>query len=74
MSPLVKSYKVLVVRESGKDPITGVYYEETEELLDIDATSPQSALSVSYILCTIPFRGQARRTYIDGKEYFSDKF
>lgn len=73
MSPLVKSYKVLVIREGGDDPITGEYYEETEEFLEIDATSPQSALSISYALCTIPFRGQVRRTYIDGQECFSDK-
>lgn len=66
MNPIIKTYQVKIVREPGDEPITGQFYEYAEEELEDDATSKLNAFKISQLVCSIPFRGQIRRTFIDG--------
>lgn len=74
MTPLVSTYKVKVIRESGADPLTGEIYERLEEDITIDATSPETAVSTAHVLTTISFRGQLMRVFVDGEEFFDERF
>lgn len=74
MEPMVKTYCVKVVREAGIEPISGQFYGYSEQEINIEATSPKNAYQVSHLVCDIPFRGQVRRTFIDGAEYLDERF
>lgn len=74
MAPIVKTYRVKIVREAGSGPVSGQFYNYAEQEMDIDATTPKNAYQVSLLACEIPFRGQIRRTFIDGEEYFNEEF
>lgn len=74
MKPLISAYVVKIVREPGADPITGKMYERLEEDINIDATSPEAAVSIAHALTTIPFRGQLIRVFVDDKEFFDERF
>ncbi len=69
-----KAYNVKIVREPGKDPLTGIYYEKEEQSFIIEAPNLLAAYLKSQKADTIVFRGQLRRTYIDGKEYFDERY
>lgn len=74
MEPIVKTYLIKVVREPGNEPINGVFYDHVEQEFEVNATSLLSAYKVSHLICDIPFRGQMRRTFIDGEEYFDEGY
>ncbi|GAB2546668.1 hypothetical protein [Spirosoma aerophilum] len=74
MNPVLKTYLIKVVREAGKEPLSGAFYEYTEQEFEVDASSMKSAYQLSYLVCDIPFRGQIRRTLINGEEYFNEEF
>lgn len=74
MEPLIKVFLVKVVREPGHDPVTGIFYNYAEQDLIIEATNKKSALIISQLISTLTFKGQLRRTFIDGEEYFSEQF
>ncbi len=74
MEPIIKTYSVKVVREPGNEPITSIFYEYAEQEFEVEATSFQSAFQLSQLLCNIKFRGQVRRTFIDGREYFDERY
>ncbi len=74
MEPIVKTYLVKVVREPGNEPISGMFYDCDEQEFEVDTTSLLSAYQLSHLVCDIPFRGQMRRTFIDGEEYFDKRY
>ncbi len=74
MEPIIKTYTVKVLREAGNDPITGEFVEYGEQSFNVDATNSKAAFSLSYFVCTLRFLGQLRRTFINGKEYFDERF
>lgn len=67
-------FEVLVIREAGADPLTGTYLEEARETLKITASDRQEALKKSLFLSKLSFRGQMRRTFIDGQEHFDERY
>ena len=74
MEPIIKTYTVKVIRESGENPLTGQSVSYDEQSFDVDATSVRSAYSLSHLVCTIQFTGQLRRTLINGEEYFDEQY
>lgn len=74
MEPIIKTYSVKVVRNPGENPLTGQFVEYDEQSFDIDATSVRAAYSLSYLVCTLQFSGQLRRTFINGNEYFNERY
>lgn len=70
---MTEVFKVRVVREEGPSPVTGEVYPYEEEELKIEATSPQMAFEISMMISKIKFRGQLRRTFINGEEYFDER-
>lgn len=70
---MAKTYFVKVIREPGPEPITGNFYGRAEEDLEIEAPTITAAYRKSQILSTLCFRGQLRRTYINGTEYFDER-
>lgn len=74
MAPLISTYTVKVVREAGADPITDSMYERAEEDITVDAISRDAAVSIAHMLTTIPFRGQLMRVFVDGEEFFDERF
>jgi hypothetical protein len=74
MKPLVRTYHVKVVREAGPNPITGECWPYEEQEMNIDAISRQAAFVISELMHTLTFRGQLRRTFIDGEEYFDERY
>lgn len=67
-------YQVKVVREKGPNPVTGQMVEYAEEELDVEADTPQAAHLTADQICTLPFFGQIRRTFINGIEHFNEGF
>jgi hypothetical protein len=67
------NYKIKVVREPGSDPVYGTLLEYAEEVFDVEANSTQEAHLLSYRICTLPFFGQIRRTYINEIEHLNEK-
>ena len=67
------SFRVKVVREPGNDPITGFFYDLEEQEFEIEALNKLEAYNKSLQTDTISFRGQLRRTFIDGEEYFDPR-
>lgn len=67
-------YNVIVIREAGNDPLTGSYFENAQEEMQIEAETEYEAYQTSQRKCSLPFFGQVRRTFIDGKEYFNPRF
>lgn len=65
----MKTYNVLVIREEGLEPMSGVLLSKATEQLQIEAVSTNDAYKQSLTRSTITFRGQTRRTIIDGTEY-----
>lgn len=74
MEQIIKTYNIKVVRESSENPFTRQVVEYEEQSFEVDATSPKAAYSLSHFICTLQFSGQLRRTFIDGQEYFDDRF
>lgn len=74
MDAINKTYRIKVVREPGNDPITGTFYERAEQEFDVEAPTPLAAFIRSQIKDTIIFRGQLRRTFINGEEYFDERY
>jgi hypothetical protein len=74
MEPIIKTYSVKVVREPGENPLTGEFVEYDEQSFDLDATSVRAAYSLSHLVCTLRFSGQLRRTFVDGHEYFDERY
>ncbi|GAB3550957.1 hypothetical protein [Spirosoma fluminis] len=74
MEPIVKTYTIKVIRVAGHEPNTGKYFEYAEQEFAVDAASQRSAYELSHLVCEIPFRGQIRRTFINGEEYFDEKY
>lgn len=74
MEPIIKTYSVKVVREPSKDPLTGQIVEYDEQTFEIDAASAKAAYSLSQFVCTLRFSGQLRRTFINGQEYFDERY
>ncbi|GAA4448735.1 hypothetical protein GCM10023189_07030 [Nibrella saemangeumensis] len=72
--PLIKTYKIIIVREAGPDPVTGEVLGYAEEHITVDATSRQAAYELAQMLDTLKFRGQVRRTIIDGEEHFDERY
>ncbi|GAA4416294.1 hypothetical protein GCM10023187_47600 [Nibrella viscosa] len=70
---IIKTYSVVVIREPGPDPLTGEVIGYADEQLTIDATSRQAAYELAQVFATLTFRGQQRRTFIDGKEHFDER-
>lgn len=65
-------FEVTVIREAGLDPMTGTYLGQARETLKIYATNRQEVYKKSLFLTKIPFRGQLRRTLIDGQEHLDE--
>ncbi|GAB3688526.1 hypothetical protein GCM10027592_03570 [Spirosoma flavus] len=74
MESIIKTYKVRVVREPGENPLTGEFSAFDEQSFDVEATNVQTAYSLSQLVCTLHFRGQLRRTFINGEEYFDKHY
>lgn len=74
MQPVIQTYKVKLVREGGNEPISGLFYSYAEQEFEVDATSRSNAYKLSHLLCEIQFRGQTRRTFINGEEYFNERY
>ena len=74
MEEIPKTYYIKVVRESGENPLTGQYMNYGEQSFEVDAISIKAAYSLSHLICTLPFKGQLRRTFIDGEEYFDERY
>ncbi|MFD2574632.1 hypothetical protein ACFSUS_28630 [Spirosoma soli] len=74
MEPIVKTYSVKVVREPGENPLTGQPMEYDEQSFEVDATSVKAAYFLSHLVCTLRFSGQLRRTFINGQEYFDERY
>ena len=74
MEPIIKTYSVKVIREPGDNPLTGQFVGYDEQSFEVDANSIRAAYSLSHLVCTIKFSGQIRRTYINGEEYFDERF
>lgn len=68
------TYNVRVVREASADPIAGQVYDYAEQSFIIGAESPQLAHRLANRLCTLTFRGQIRRTFINGEEHFDESY
>lgn len=63
------TYKLTIVREAGKHPITGVLMPEARETLTIEASSQRDAYALSAVYQTIRFQGMKRRVLDEnGKE------
>lgn len=74
MEPIIKTYSVKVIREAGENPLTGQYISYDEQAFNLEATSIRSAYSLSRSVCTLQFTGQLRRTFVNGEEYFDERF
>lgn len=72
MESIIKTYDVRVIREAGEDALTGLSLERGEESFQVDATSARAAFQMSYLVSSLRFTGQLRRTFVDGREYFYD--
>jgi hypothetical protein len=68
------TYLIKVVREASNDPITGIFLKGEEETLTISATSEHEAYKQSLKKSNILFKGQMRKTFINGNEYFNPRF
>lgn len=68
------TYKVKIIREPSNDPITGLFYEYAEQEFEIKAPNLFAAYVKSQRIDTIVFRGQLRRTFINGAEYFDERY
>jgi hypothetical protein len=70
----LKTYRVTIVRESGLEPLSGEYLQRLEETFDVQASTKEEVFRKSQFITSLKFRGQLRRTFIDGKEYFSEAY
>lgn len=68
------NYYIKIIRESGKDPLTNENYCEESQELEIIADNVEEAIKESYKYCTIVFRGQIRRTLVNGEDFYNEKF
>lgn len=73
-SSALEKYFVKVIRELGTDPVTGEFVDRAEQNFEITAISTQEAYRKSHFLTSIQFKGQLRRTFINGSEYFNNRF
>lgn len=71
---MIKEYKINIVREPGADPLTGEFYPFEHEELCIEATSAKSAYDIASATFKMKVRGQLLRFFIDGEEYFDERF
>ncbi|GAB3194067.1 hypothetical protein ABID22_000344 [Pontibacter aydingkolensis] len=71
---MIKEYIVNIIREPGEDPLSGEFYPFEHEELKIEATSIKSAYDIACAIFKMKVRGQLLRFFIDGKEYFDDRF
>ncbi|GAB3710155.1 hypothetical protein GCM10027592_46890 [Spirosoma flavus] len=74
MESIINTYQVKVVREPGYDPSASVFYDYAEQEFEVEATSILAAYLKSEKESTLPFRGQLRKTFINGKEYFDERY
>lgn len=70
----VKVYSVVIVREAGANPLTGVWSNYAEDHLTIHATSEQQAHHIADFVSALPFSGQTKRTFINSIENFDERF
>lgn len=71
---MIREYKVNILREPGDDPLTGEFYPFEHEELNIEATSEKSAYDIACTIFKMKVRGQLLRFFIDGKEYFDERY
>ncbi len=69
----MKTFNIKVVREAGTGPL-GDYLEAASEEFQVEAKNEQEAYKQSMLLCSLKFRGQLRRTFINGVEHFDARF
>jgi hypothetical protein len=69
----MKTYTITVIRVAGKCPSTGQFMDEASETLSIDADNEDQAFRLSQVKSKLSFRGQDRRTLVNGVEYFDPK-
>jgi hypothetical protein len=70
----MNTYNVKIIREAGGNPFTGQVVGYAEQSFEIDAIDIKAAYSLSYLVCTLKFSGQIRRTFINGEEYFNERY
>jgi hypothetical protein len=68
----VRTYTVVLMREAGKDPLTGIWLDYAEDHLTIYAPDKQRAYQIGSLVSDLSFRGQIKRVIIDGTEYFDN--
>ena len=68
------TFNVMVIREAGPDPMTSEFLSGDQEDLSIEAVNVEEAFRRSQVMSTLKFRGQIRRTFIDGEEYFDSRY
>lgn len=73
LQPTMKRYSVVVVKESGVNPLTQEVTKRAEQGFQLYADSKQKAHLEAHRLCTLRFDVVTSRTFIDGEEHFDER-
>lgn len=70
----MKAYRIKIVREPGADPLTGELYPMDKEEFFVEAASIRAAYVQAMANFKMNVKGQLLRFFIDGEEYFDERY
>jgi hypothetical protein len=70
----MENFLIKIVREPGPSGVGSEWMPYGEEYITVKAENEDKAFRLSHMHSKLPFRGQLRRTFINGIEYSDPRY